>query len=193
MGRRSLVVERREQILAAFERCVTKYGLDGATIDLIAQEAKVKPSIIRHYIGNWEDLVKALMDRVISSYRVAIEKVFHSLPENERIDAALDTLFSDQSFHPAQSRMVLGIMMTTREQYPEAKRRLVEFFEEMVNTFATALHTRFPNASQADCRETAYSIICLSLANDSFAQMGVEKEYLRHARASADVLLLRLG
>lgn len=193
MGRRSLAVERREQILAAFERCVTKYGLDGATIDLIATEAKVKPSIIRHYIGNWDDLVKALMDRVIASYREMIDKNFGTLPEDKKLDGSLDVLFSDQSIHPVQARMVLGIMMTTKEQYPAAKRRLVEFMEEMVGEFAKALHHRYPNAPMLVCRETAYSIVCLSVANDSFAQMGVEKEYLRHARASADILVHNLG
>ena len=69
MGRKSLASERTSQILDAFERCIVQYGLEGATLKRIAKEAGVKLSMIHHYIGNRDMLVKSMVKRFIDTYR----------------------------------------------------------------------------------------------------------------------------
>src|SRR5215469_18291205 len=65
MGRPSLADTRRPQILRAFEDCVLKYGLEGSSLERIAQHAGVRRSLIRHYFGNKDDLAEALVAGII--------------------------------------------------------------------------------------------------------------------------------
>ena len=64
MARPDLSAERSEQILDAFSRCVARSGLDAVSLEEVAGEAGVRRSIIRHYIGNRDDLVAAFLDRL---------------------------------------------------------------------------------------------------------------------------------
>ena len=48
MGRKSRAEERRELILAAFERCIAHHGID-VPLEQIADEAGVQRSLIRHH------------------------------------------------------------------------------------------------------------------------------------------------
>src|SRR5215831_9063289 len=65
MGRPSLGETRRPQILRAFEDCVLEYGLEGTSLERIAQQAGVRRSLIRHYFGNKDDLAEALVAGII--------------------------------------------------------------------------------------------------------------------------------
>src|SRR5215471_6974743 len=65
MGRPSLADTRRPQILRAFEDCVLKYGLEGSSLERIAQQAGVRRSLIRHYFGNKDELAEALVAGII--------------------------------------------------------------------------------------------------------------------------------
>ena len=55
MARPSVKEERREQILTAYEQCVARYGVEGATLDKVAEEAGLARPLIRHNIGNREE------------------------------------------------------------------------------------------------------------------------------------------
>ncbi len=62
MPRKSLKEIRSEQILAAYATYITRYGLEGATQERIAEPAGVKRLIFRHYLGNREEMIDALID-----------------------------------------------------------------------------------------------------------------------------------
>ena len=83
MGRKSLAAARREEILDAFERCVVKYGLEGSSLEQIADEAGMKRSIIRHYIGNRDELVDQLVERAVGNYRAQVMQTFAQVTEAE--------------------------------------------------------------------------------------------------------------
>ena len=60
MGRPNLTEVRTAEILDAFERCVARYGLEGSSLERVAEEAGVKRSILRHYIGNRDEMITGL-------------------------------------------------------------------------------------------------------------------------------------
>jgi len=68
MGRKSLKAERVTQILDAFERCMEKKGLESTTLENVAEEAGVARRIIRHYVGNRDDLIQAAVERIINNF-----------------------------------------------------------------------------------------------------------------------------
>ncbi|MEM6915929.1 MAG: helix-turn-helix domain-containing protein [Verrucomicrobiota bacterium] len=74
MGRPSKAKERREEILDAFEVLIRQHGLEGASMDKLAEAVGCRRGLIRHYLGNREDLVRALVERLIESGREEIPK-----------------------------------------------------------------------------------------------------------------------
>ena len=65
MGRPSKKAERTEEIFQAFQRCVIRFGLEGSTLERIAEEAGLQRSLVRHYVGNRSELVEQLAERTI--------------------------------------------------------------------------------------------------------------------------------
>ena len=56
-GRPSNQNERYLQVMEAMVRCVARFGLDGATLERIAAEAELSRPLIRHHLGNREDML----------------------------------------------------------------------------------------------------------------------------------------
>ena len=80
MPRRSLKEERRSQILDAFEICVARYGVEGATLERVAEEAGLARPLIRHNVGNREDLLDALLERYLESSEHSMRQLLAALP-----------------------------------------------------------------------------------------------------------------
>ena len=93
MPRRDLSGERTEQILDAFERCIVRHGLDGSSLELVATEAGVKRSILRHYIGNRNEIVMAMANRAIERNLRSFKARVDGIAEMKRIDGLLKLLF----------------------------------------------------------------------------------------------------
>ncbi|MGI9303924.1 MAG: TetR family transcriptional regulator, partial [Gammaproteobacteria bacterium] len=60
MPRPSLKTQRTGEILDAFQRCIVKYGMQGASLERISEEADMGRTILRHYVGNRDDLIIAV-------------------------------------------------------------------------------------------------------------------------------------
>ena len=56
VGRPSNRDDRYEQIMQALIRCVARYGVEGASLAQIAEEAGLKRPLVRHHLGNREDM-----------------------------------------------------------------------------------------------------------------------------------------
>jgi hypothetical protein len=53
------------QILDAYEECVLQFGLEATSLEAIADQARIKRSVVRHYMGN-----RALADHVSDFKRI---------------------------------------------------------------------------------------------------------------------------
>ena len=94
MGRKSLAKERRAQILDAFYRCITRDGLQRASIREIAKEAGVQPSILHHYFKDRDEMVEELVKNAVEgiSARYLAEIGRHKDPKI-RFVKAIEFLF----------------------------------------------------------------------------------------------------
>ena len=87
MPRPSLKTVRREEILEAFAFCAARFGLEGATQERIADRAGVKRSILRHYLGNRDEMTDALIDYMAVQFDEETEALRLALPETGRVEA----------------------------------------------------------------------------------------------------------
>ena len=63
MPRPSMANQRREEILDALERCILEKGIQATSLEYLADKANMKRTILRHYIGNRDDIICALSQR----------------------------------------------------------------------------------------------------------------------------------
>lgn len=93
MARPNLTDLRRQQILDAFETCVARYGIEGATLAKTAEQAGIARALIRHNLGNRADLVEALTKRFIKKSQIGTELLVRSLPSTGQSRALVKILF----------------------------------------------------------------------------------------------------
>jgi AcrR family transcriptional regulator len=187
MGRKSLAEERREDILAAFERCIARYGID-VPLEQIADEAGVKRSLIRHYLGNRDELVDQLIERIATEYPHQVATfIAKLLPDG--IDVLLDSFFVEDLMTPAWDVVVSAVMNTAQGHYPAAKQRVAQMMVDITEEVATAMRQLYPQASADAAYEVAYALVCLVQAHESMIDIGLDKRHTQFIRASAAHLI----
>lgn len=188
MGRKNLTEERTGEILEAFARCMVRYGLD-TSLDQVAEEAGMTRSIIRHYIGNREEVVNALVERITTEFLAELRAEAAQIPQEQMIAATLDYLFSEEPGYDDTDKLIFDVIMTAKDRYPQAKHSVIMMFEELVSIFAADLAHAYPQAEASHCRDVAYSILALAMSNESLVWAGMDSHYSAKARASAEVLI----
>ena len=87
MVRPSIKEASKEETLTAFSRYITKYGLAGSSLEKVAEESGLKRPLIRHYVGNREDLLSLLEEQVTDHSRQILDELLQNLsPERKSID-----------------------------------------------------------------------------------------------------------
>jgi AcrR family transcriptional regulator len=191
MPRKSMAEERREEILAAFARCIAKYGIE-VSLEQIAQEAGVRRSLIRHYLGNRDELVDQVIERIAEGYPQRIAELLAPTTEHG-IDHLLDVFFRDGYIHSEWDEVIGAVFSTAQGRYPQAKARVAHMIVAIVEQTAAFLSQLYPRASIEACYEVAYGIICLSQSNESLIWLGIDPMHATLARAAAKHLLNRLA
>jgi AcrR family transcriptional regulator len=188
MSRKSLVDIRREEILQAFGRCVIKYGLD-VSLEQIAAETGMQRSIIRHYIGNRDEVVEALIERMTHAYLEDIKTKFTAIAEAGSEAALLDFLFDIEENYADWDRAIVNILVTSKERYPSAKQNLQRMFGEAIDLLVQVLTVLYPDTTAEQCEQIGYALFCLVTTHETVQWIGFSSVQHSRARASAELLL----
>ncbi|MBK7450746.1 MAG: TetR/AcrR family transcriptional regulator [Anaerolineales bacterium] len=194
MGRKKLVDQRQIEILDAFERCLLQYGLEECTLERVAQEAGKSRNIIRHYIGNRDDLIAAFVERILLRIKQVAADILENTPKQRLIPNVLNFLFEERKVDspPDLGERMLGGMWRIREQSPLTQQALLNFYKEFEKILTEGLSHLYPNVPVKKCQEVAYSIICLAETNWVLGSVGVDISHTRMVRRSAEYLLQTL-
>ena len=189
MPRRDLTQERTAQILDAFERCVLQYGLEGSSLERVAEEAGVKRSILRHYIGNRSALISALVERLVKKYSEQLEKLVAYLPRKDRAQKLLAWLFSPTPSGMSEESIIFGKLVVEAGQYPKIQELLGQSMEEFIQVVATQLNLAFPQASRKNCWTVASGIIALYSNYEALAPLQLPDTHRKTAYECARRLI----
>jgi AcrR family transcriptional regulator len=187
MGRKSRGEERRETILAAFERCIARYGID-VPLEQIADEARIKRSMIRHYLGNRDELVDQVIARIAVGYPTLVAELLAAAVAGG-VAGVLDALFPTNPSATDWDNVIMAVVNTAQGRYPQAKQRLAAMMEQLVATVADTLAQLFPQAEAGRRSQIAYALLCLVQTHESLLWLGLDPHYSAAARASALLLL----
>jgi AcrR family transcriptional regulator len=123
MGRPSKKEERRAEILAAFESCVVAKGFELTTLADVGAAAGQPRSLVRHFIGNRDQMVVALIDRLLERAMKQIE----TLPKHGSIDQAM-TLLMERVFDDPTTNIVIMELWHVALRDGSVRKRLADVY-----------------------------------------------------------------
>ena len=189
MGRKSLATERTNQILDAFEVCITQYGLEGATLQRVAKQGDINIGMIHHYIGNRDDLLRAMVGRFIEGYRAEFVDFVANVPAFSRIPHLLDDLFNTPT---DATDIILGELITISSRDEFVRGLLHDVYEFLVGEIAGILHHAHPNTQIEKCRQVAFNLLALAFGGGAFLDVGFGDGYRQGLLATAQQLITDL-
>jgi AcrR family transcriptional regulator len=191
MGRPSLASTRRPQILRAFEDCVLKYGLEGSSLERIAQQAGVRRSLIRHYFGNRDELTEALIAGIIER-TVAESRDLASTAGAGGGGGALAAYLTGSVFADKRDDALVDALMAVSHRDPGLRAQLRRKYRAFQKAIELQLRRSFPAAATEDIHATAYGLMCLAVGSASMHDIELPASKRRHARRSAMQLISSL-
>ena len=190
MGRKSLAVERQNQILDAFEQSIVQHGLDGATMQRISDAAGVKLSMIPHYFGNREGLVESMIDRFLTTYQADFETFLTSFSAEMRLQALLDLYFGDRySDYRPQDTVIMTELMGLAEREPKVKAQLLAIYQLFEQIFCEELQRTYPDAEEERCQKAAHVILSIWYGNATFIWLGFDPAQKQWARETVEMII----
>lgn len=175
MARPSLKEERTEEILSAYEKCIVKYGVEGATSKKVAEIAGIARPLVRHHVGNNDELFDKLVERFIARTEKHIKEVKskkHSTIE-ELYDQICETGKKERSYQD----LIVARALTLRASRDEYLRKKMHAWFSQFNGFCEEILAKhFPKADQDDIETLAIIILNYYIASDALAPIGEFKE-----------------
>lgn len=162
MGRRDLGEERRPQIIAAAKRAITKYGIDGATQERIADEAGMSRPHIRHYVGNREELLDAVWDATVGGYLEAVEEATSVTGPPELVAEALRRLLSSSFVYEEDDAVILAFLHESRDD-EQVRNRTRDTYAHVEESIARLVRNAAPDLGDADVAERAHALTAMSM------------------------------
>ncbi len=192
MGRPSMKAERLEQILQAFYRCVARFGLEGSTLERIAEESGLQRSLVRHFAGNREDLVQQLAERVVERSNREWGEYLTHLPAQGTVEALLDSLFDDR-YSDAEFVLVVESLIFAAGNNPALQQLMQAWMERFSEDIESVLRKGFPGAASEAIASVSFGLISLYFNLDSLAPLNMANRYRLPARRAASLLIQSLA
>lgn len=183
---------RSQQILDGATRCVARRGVEGLTLEAVASEVGMSRSHIRHYMGNRDELLHALVAHLGRRYSGGLERSLADAPAGKRFSAALDLLFGDDWDEDLpEDSAAIDALIAFSANSPEHGFTLLPYYldiEELLQQVLTEHHLEREEGAAG----VAYAILCLAYGNSSMRTMGFPRSRRDAARRAAEALAASL-
>lgn len=192
MGRKELAAERQDAILDAMERCIAKYGLHGTTLKNIASEANINRGLIHHYVGNRNDVVQLMVERLLEKYKASFKNYSSLQPENNNAEIIVDYYF-DAWFElaPEDDALIMELLAES-ERDLHIHKLMLNLYNGFESMIARELAQRFPKADSENLHSVAYSLMLLAFSHATITWLGLPQAKHSNVRSIAANLVQML-
>ena len=191
MGRPSVKAERREQILRAYETCVARFGVEGASLEKIAEEAGLARPLIRHNVGNRDDLLAALVERFLSRSEKSTQRMIDALPRSHAIETLIDWLF-DPDYSDAQFVLVAEALIAASQDDPALATLMQRWTRDFIASVRGVLESDAPSASSDALDAVAAGVAGIYFKTDSLTPLGDMSDVREASKRAALILVATL-
>ena len=184
MPRPSKKAERRDEILDGVEVCFARYGVEGTTLDEISQVSGLARPLIRHNLGNRDEILAAAIDRYLERSHAEMDALQSLSGSPENPEAVIDLLFTSES-DQSLSVLVAQALTIAAASNANLAKQLRKWTDSFVTMIATLLQRSAPTAQAADCEEIAVGIANIYFSVESFAPLNPDPIYVQSSIKSA--------
>jgi len=149
----------------------------------------MKRSILRHYVGNREDLVEALADRVIGKYEANFETHLATVSHITPVEQLMSYLFPPQAVSTTESLLVVESLIAASATSTEIQKKMRGYVEYLIERSSELLRQSYPASSKQQCWSVAYGVISICFNHESLTPLQPPPKYLRAAKSSARALI----
>ncbi|UQX89002.1 TetR/AcrR family transcriptional regulator [Jatrophihabitans telluris] len=174
MGRTSLAAARREQVLAAFARCIARMGFAGTSLEDVAAEAGLARGHVRHYLGNRHDQVLALTEWISTADQAEFDKVHDAPDDAARVQAVMRYLFDASFYEPGEDQAVLLALFEEARRDDALRKMFLDGYDDILTTMSRALTSVDESMTAARSKDIAYLMLCAAVGNAHLSQSGVD-------------------
>lgn len=179
MARPSMAGQRREEILDALEICILEKGIQATSLEHLAETAKMKRTILRHYIGNRDEIICALSARWTEKYNQQWQDALAWLPNKYRADALIDILFSSRSSEHINNTIIGEALFSEAKRLPEIKADQEKIMAEFNRHLVAVLTSQFSHAAAEKIELVAAGIYANYLMSESLLPLALLDEVLK--------------
>lgn len=193
MGRPSVQDQRRQEVLDAFMTCVATYGVEGATLEKIAAEARLKRPLIRHHLGNREAMVLALGNHIAETLNQQSALLRESLRNAPSTRALIEVLFSTDHASDPRTNICYQSLSNSVALYPDLRQPLLSAMETLYEVAVDIVRAGHPTADAKICETVAHGIINLYVTTDAFVPLNPPESWASNSFLAAIRLAETLG
>ena len=191
MGRKDLTAERQALILDAAERCIVRYGLQGMTLEQIADEAGINRGLIHHYVGNREDLLQLMMERLLERYQDSFDAFAANHPTSK--ETLIDYYFASWFELAPDDDAIIVALLAESERDLQIREMLWSLYARFENTIYTEIARLFPHTPEEKLHEAAYSVMLLAFSHATLTWLRLPRAIQTDVRTTAANLLQTLS
>lgn len=188
MPRPSLKDERSHEILDAFLTCVARFGLEGATQERIAEEAGVKRTLLRHYLGNRDDMIRALMEFVIAGFSENTATLEQVLGPDGDLSQLITVLFDARDASDPRLMLAYQAMVASVDTYPDMRAPLLESLQSFLNVIEAAAKRSHPCSAPDRIQAVAHGISAAYVNLDALSPLNPPAQWNTAAKSAATLL-----
>lgn len=172
MGRPPKFEERSAEIMRAFELCVARKGLKQTTLADVSTEAGLPRSLVRYFMGNRDDMVDRLIERLLSRAEESLARV-RTDAGHAGVKPLLEAFF-DEVFANDLSNSVMGELWTLSAEDEHVRDRLKGVYDYAISLVVDALRREGIGANDDDRRAAGYAIVGLALGETVLRDFGLQ-------------------
>jgi len=167
MGRPNKSEEKRAQILDAFERVILRDGYAKASQRRIAEEAEVNQPMIHHYFSGSEELLEAMLNRVVERYQNALQAFLLNSVAVDLSDVI--AFICSKEFHKISMQNEVFFCLIGQGGHNDLTFSKISL---VYKEFITAITSFLTQANIKNPEQAAYVIMCLVIGHDWAKKLG---------------------
>lgn len=190
MARPSVKAERTEEILQAYERCIALYGVEGATLQKIAEEAGIARPLLRHHVGNSYDLLEMALKRFLERSEETVQNTYSALPSNCSGEDFVNLLFQATSSKAKYNdTMIAAAFIYAAQTHPKIKKHMQAWLMGFMDGFSAQLQKLYPDTDRKKIESVSAGILGIYFNVESLVPLG-SNQILREQSHQAALSLL---
>lgn len=187
MPRPKVSDERREEILKAFEACVVRKGIVETTLADVANEACLPRPLVRYFIGNRDDMVTCLIERIFARGESRLNMILSQ--KASFTPAQLTDLLFDQMFADDTTNIVIMELWHLSIRNEALRLRLASIYRRIVLEVSTRIKG---DATSKDAKRTfdvALAAVSLAFGTSFFEYMGLTANDSHRIRSHVETVM----